>query len=401
MRDNIRLGRIAGVQVGLDWTVILVAWLIAWSLASGLLPAEVPGLSTIAYWAAALVVAALFFASLLAHELAHAVVATRQGLHVEGITLWLLGGVARLRGEAKTPGAEALIAGVGPLTSLAVAVPCIVVGAALDAAGSVPIVAASASWLGRVNLIIGIFNLLPGAPLDGGRLARAVFWRLRGDPLRATVWATSLGRLLGYGLVALGLLELFIGVSLGGLWFVILGIFLVVAARAERRQAELSARLAEIRVRDAITTDPPVIPAGITVDVLADAVPGRKETPGTWLVAATDGGVIGVLGAERVRDLSVERRRETRAGDLRTPLDALPETTPDESLLDLLERLPDEAELRAIVRAEGRIVGFVTPAGVARAVEQETGRSAPRPGPQGPPEPPGPQGPPEPPADQG
>ena len=397
MRDSIRLGRIAGISVGLDWTVILVAWLIAWSLASGLLPAEVPGLDAIAYWAAALLVAALFFASLLAHELAHAVVATRQGLHVEGITLWLLGGVARLRGEAKTPGAEALIAGVGPLTSLAVAVPFIAVGAALDAAGSAPIAAASASWLGRVNLIIGVFNLLPGAPLDGGRLARAVFWRLRGDPLRATVWATFLGRLLGYGLVLLGLLELFIGVSLGGLWFIILGIFLVFAAGAERRQAELSAALAQVRVRDAMTADPPVVPVGLTVDVLADAVPGRKDAPGTWLAADPDGTVVGVLGTERIRALSTARRRETRVAELITPVDSLPVTSPDERLLDLLERLPDEAELRAVVRSDGQVVGLMTPAGVARAIEASQGRGRRRPGagtpPEGPPpvteEPPG------------
>jgi Zn-dependent protease len=374
MRDSIRLGRIAGVPVGLDWTVLLVAWLIAWSLASRVLPLEVPGQASVACWAAALVVAALFFASLLAHELAHAVVAGRQGLQVEGITLWLLGGVARLRGEARSPGAEALIAGVGPLTSLALAVPCLALGAVLESAEAAPLVAASASWLGRVNFIIGLFNLLPGAPLDGGRLARAVFWKLRGDGLQATVWATFLGRLLGYLLVALGCVELFVDVDLGGLWFIVLGIFLVIAAGSERRQAELSAALADIWVGDAMVVDPPILPAGLTVDVLADTLPDRKDAPGTWLVAGPDGTIVGILGTEQVGGLSPERQRTTRVSDRTTGLESLPVAAPDERLLDLLERLPDEADLRAVVRADGRIAGLVTPASVARVVEAHQGR---------------------------
>lgn len=374
MRDSIRLGRIAGIPVGLDWTVVLVAWLIAWGLAARVLPSEVPGLPELAYWAAALVVAGLFFASLLAHELAHAVVAVRRGLHVEGITLWLLGGVARLRGSADSPGAEALIAGIGPLTSLVLAAPCLAVGVALDAAGTVPLLAAAAEWLGRVNLIIGLFNLLPGVPLDGGRLARALIWRVTGDELRATVWATFLGRLLGYGLVVLGCLELFVGFDIGGLWFIVLGIFLVVAAGAERRQAELAASMRGVLVAEAMSTELPRIPGGVTVDVLEGAVGGKAEAPATWVVVDPEGSVVGVLGAERIRAVSPSSRRTVRVGELATPIAELAETSPGEPLLDLLERLPDEAELRAVVRSGGELVGLLTPAGVALAVERASGR---------------------------
>ncbi|HSG87276.1 MAG TPA: site-2 protease family protein, partial [Candidatus Limnocylindrales bacterium] len=237
-----------------------------------------------------------------------------------------------------------------------------------------PLVAASASWLGRVNLIIGVFNLLPGAPLDGGRLVRALFWRLRGDGLQATVWATFLGRMLGYLLVALGCVELFVEVDLGGLWFIVLGIFLVIAAGSERRQAELSAALADVRVGDVMVVDPPTVPAGLTVDVLADALPDRKEAPGTWLVAEPDGTIVGILGTEQIGELSPERQRTTRVADRTTVLESLPVAAPEERLLDLLERLPDEADLRAIVRADGRIAGLVTPASVARVVEAHQGR---------------------------
>jgi len=172
MNDTIRLGRIAGIPIGVNWTVIGIAALMAWSLAGRLLPGEVPGLDPAAYWAAGAGVAVLFLASLLAHELAHAVVARRNGIGVDGITLWLLGGVARLRGEARTPGAEARIAIVGPLTSLAVGAVAFAVAAGLgrlDLAGPPALAVVAAQWLAVVNVVLGVFNLIPGAPLDGGR----------------------------------------------------------------------------------------------------------------------------------------------------------------------------------------------------------------------------------------
>lgn len=202
MLASIRMGTILGIPLSVNWSVLLVGWLIAFSLAGQVLPAQVPDLSAGLYWAAGGVVALLFFGSLLAHELSHAVVARREGLSVSGITLWLLGGVARLEGHPPSPGAEARIAGAGPLASLGLALGfgVVALGIALVPASDLTALAfASAAWLSFVNLILAVFNLLPGAPLDGGRIARAVLWRLGRDKLRATRLATGLGQLLGYG----------------------------------------------------------------------------------------------------------------------------------------------------------------------------------------------------------
>ena len=262
MFGSIRLGTILGIPVGVNWTVLLIAWLIAFSLAAQLLPAQVPGLADAAYWVAGAAAAALFFGSLLAHELSHAVVARREGLKVSGITLWLLGGVATMKGEARTPGAEARIAGVGPLTSflLAVAFGAAAIGLSLaPASDPVALAIAASGWLSLVNLVLAVFNLLPGAPLDGGRIARAIIWRWRRDKMQATRWSTGLGQVFGYGLAGIGVLRI-AGGDLGGAWFLLLGFFLSSAAGAERRSSELLETLRGVSVGDIMTRDPLACP---------------------------------------------------------------------------------------------------------------------------------------------
>ena len=186
MNENLSLGRIAGIHVGLNWSLLVVAALIAWSLATGILPPAAPGEASAAYWTAGVVSALVFLASLLAHELAHSIVAARRGVRVEGITLWLFGGVSKLGGDAGTPAIEATVAIVGPLTSLSVAVVVALVGLAVGAAGAPAILVAGLCWLAGINVALGLFNLVPGFPLDGGRLLRALLWRWRGDRVRAT-----------------------------------------------------------------------------------------------------------------------------------------------------------------------------------------------------------------------
>ena len=302
MFGSIHLGTVRGIPIGANWSVFLIAWLIAWGLAAQMLPAQVPGLSPISYWLAGTVVAVLFFASLLAHELAHAIVARREGQTVEGITLWLLGGVARMSGDARSPGAEARIAGVGPLTSLGLAVVFALVAVVISVTTSGAIAGlalAAAQWLAVVNFVLSLFNLLPGAPLDGGRIARAVLWRWRGDKLAATRWATGLGQVVGYGLVGLGLLEFVLGADLGGLWFVVLGIFLASAASAERRSVELTESLRGVRVAEVMTRDPLRVPGSLTVDTFVSAALGERRSS-TWLVTGPRG-----RGHRVARDRSV------------------------------------------------------------------------------------------------
>ena len=242
MDQNIRLGRIAGIPVGLNWSVLFVFGLLAWELADLVLPQDQPGHPVALYWIAGAVTTVLFFGSLLAHEAAHALVARRHGIAVRSITLWLFGGVSELEGEALTPDVEFRVAVVGPLTSFAVALAAGACSLLLHAgSGSTPVVAAALGWLAWINLLLGGFNLIPAAPLDGGRILRAVLWHRSGDgsapppPPRAVA-----RRSIGYALVVLGVLEC-LAVGLLGLSFALPRVVPVVGGpgRAERRTAPL------------------------------------------------------------------------------------------------------------------------------------------------------------------
>src|SRR5712691_4140996 len=170
MNENLSLGRIAGIHVGLNWSLLVIAALIAWNFAVGILPTAAPGQTSGAYWAAGIVSAFVYLASLLAHELAHSVVAMRRGVRVDGITLWLFGGVSRFSSETASPGAQALITFVGPLTSLVLGVLFYLVAVATGGGAHPGLFSATLAWLGYINISLGVFNLVPAFPLDGGRL---------------------------------------------------------------------------------------------------------------------------------------------------------------------------------------------------------------------------------------
>ncbi len=372
MFGSIRLATILGIPVRMNWSVLVIAWLIAFSLAVQVLPVQVPGLASGVYWVAGLAAAALFFLSLLTHELSHAVVARREGLAVSGITLWLLGGVARMSGDAPSPGAEARIAGVGPLTSFVLAIifglATLVIG--LAPAGEITSLAvAAAAWLALVNLILAAFNLLPGAPLDGGRLARAVLWRWRRDKMQATRWSTGLGQVLGYALVGIGVFRFASG-DVGGIWFVLLGFFLSAAAGAERRASELTEGLRGVRVEEIMTRDPMRLPATLTVDTMAAAALGQSRSS-TWLLVASGGAVTAMLDVDQLRTVRGDDRLTRRVGEVATPIDDVPFAHADELVVELLARLDGRAP-RALVRQRGTlagdVVGLVTPEDVSRAI---------------------------------
>jgi Zn-dependent protease len=367
---------VRGIPIGANWSVVLIAWLIAWGLAGQALPSQVPGLEPALYWSTGILAALAFLGSLLVHELAHAIVARREGHTVEGITLWLLGGVARISGDARTPGAEARIAGIGPLSSLALAgaFGLLAVGLGSLSGGTlVALAAAAVGWLAVVNIVLAVFNLLPAAPLDGGRLARAVFWRWRGDKLLATRWSTRLGQLLGSGLIAFGLLELVAAEDLGGLWSVILGIFLAGAASAERRQADSMDALRGVRVSEVMTHELVRVPASLTVDTFVGAVVGEGRSS-TWLLTGPGGVVSGLLSVDRLRGIRGSARQTTRLEALGVPLERVPIAEQDELVTDLLARLDEAQPPRAIVCEGEAIIGIVSPELIARTIQSRQRR---------------------------
>ncbi|MER5358606.1 site-2 protease family protein [Streptomyces sp. NPDC002785] len=376
MRATFTLGRIAGVRIGVHWSVLFIFGIIAFGLAQSRLPQVYPGHAPVVYWLAGLGAAVVFFASLLAHELAHAVVARRNGVVVDDIVLWLLGGVARLKSEASSPGAELRIAGVGPLVSLLLG-GLFVLGTWLLTLASAPgLLVEVVAWLAGINLLLAVFNALPAAPLDGGRLLRAFLWWRTGDRLRATAGATTAGRVLGCLLVVLGLVVFMRGGGFGGLWLALIGWFLIAVASAEGRQAQMRGVLAGVPVRDVMTRDPLTVPAALTVaDLLAD--PLYRYRHSAFPVTGVDGALVGLVTLDGARQVPLEKSGAVTVGEVMVPLSRTTVAGPDDSVADLLPRIEPGAEHRVLVMDEGRLIGILSLSDISRTVTWLT-NAAPR-----------------------
>lgn len=368
MNENIRLGRIGGVAVGLNWSVLLIFALITTGLATGRFPALYPDLTPVTYGAAGLAAGLVFMASLLAHEVAHALVARRNGIDVDGITLWLFGGVARLSGEAPDPGADLRVAGVGPLVSVLLAGTFFAMGLALDVIGVPAIIIGVFRWLAIINLILAVFNLMPAAPLDGGRILRAVLWRRRGDQLSASITAARAGRGFGWLLIAVGFMQFVVGAGFGGLWLVLIGWFLANAAEAEEQHARVRGALRGVVVSDVMSADPAVAPADISVSTFLDryVFPSRYST---FPLTGQAGEPAGLVTLKRVKQVPADRRGSTTVGEVACSVDELTVVAPDDSLADLVAKLSRCSEGRAVVVDHGRVVGIVSPTDIIRRLE--------------------------------
>jgi Zn-dependent protease len=369
MRASISLGRIAGIKVGINASVFLIIAILVGGLATGQLPAAFPGHSVVAYVIAAIIAAVLFMASLLAHELAHSVVARRNGIEVESIVLWLLGGVAQLQGEPKTPGADFRIAIVGPLTSLALAVIFGLGAGGVAQLGTAGLTFGVLAYLAATNAMLAVFNLIPAAPLDGGRVLRAALWRWRGNRQRAAVSAARAGRFVGFALIALGVLQVVTGSGLNGIWLALIGWFVVSAATAEEQQARLGAQLAGVTVGQVMTPGPTVLDGNLTV---AEFVAQLALTHpfSTYPIVDPQGRLTGLVTLNRVRAVPAELRATTRLREIACAPTEVPIARPEDPLGELLERMQGCADGRAVVVDDaGRVVGVVSPSDVARSLQ--------------------------------
>lgn len=374
-RRGLDLFRLFGVQIGIDYSWLIIFALVLASLSAGYFPRQYPGHAWAAYALIGLTATLLFFASVLIHELSHATVANRLGERVDRITLFLFGGMAHLSGEPRSATAELKIAAVGPLTSVVLGGLFWLLAAALRAAGVAPLWAAPFEYLGFVNVALAIFNLLPGFPLDGGRLLRAALWRRSGDLAAATRQAANWGGGIATGLMVLGALQIFAGGLIGGLWLIFIGMFLRGAARASYEGMLAQRALAHATVRDLMEAEPRTIPADATVQQAIDDYFLHHGYGGFPVVDA--GEPIGLLSLSMVQRCPPGERGQRRVREVMRPLDDQLVIAPDARVADALERMAAADSGRLVVRAAGRPPGLITRSRVLRFLQMKTGLDAP------------------------
>ncbi len=348
-----------GFEVSLDYSWFVIFFLILATFTASVFPQRLPGLRSGTYLIMGLLATALFFASLLGHELAHSLVARRKGVEVEGITLFIFGGMARTKSEARNPVDELLIAGAGPLASFVFAALFYGLAAALRARAPIPPAEVMFSYLGLVNLALGAFNLLPGFPLDGGRLLRALVWKISGNLQRATWVATTAGRGLGLGLVALGVLGAFAGGTLvGGLWLIFIGWFLTNAAGASYRHLMLTQVLRGVTAYEAMSRHPEVVDPELTLDALIHEHFFKR--PYNAFPVTVHGVLVGLVTLSQVKPVPREEWPNTLVREVMTPLADTSVVSPDTPMIDVVQRMAVAVSGRIMVVQNGRLEGIIS-----------------------------------------
>jgi Zn-dependent protease len=355
MGAAVTLFRIAGIPVRVHASWLVIYGLIAWSLSVGYFPRVLPDVTVLTHWASGLVAALLLFVSVFLHELSHSIVARAHDLPVSAITLHVFGGVSELGREPESPGVEFRIAIVGPLTSMALA------GLAFAGAafvGARPIVAAILGYLATVNVLVGVFNLVPGFPLDGGRVLRAILWRTKGNLQWATRIASRAGSTFGLVLIGLGVVRGLTGEFLGGLWFVLIGLFLRQAAEGSYQQLVVQRVLAPLRVRDVMTRD--------VIQVSPDAPLAQVVDDHFWRHHVTsfpvvDGGrVVGILSIHRLGDVPREQWPATVVRQVMLPITEALMAAPGDRVPAALEKLSRNGLGRLAVLDHDRLAGYLS-----------------------------------------
>lgn len=365
MQGSFKLGKIAGIEIGVHWSWLFIFVLITWSFAGGILEEFFPEWSDTRRWAVGIIVAAIFFASILLHELSHSLVAKARGIPVKGITLFVFGGVSNLGREAQSAGEEFQIAIVGPLTSLAVGALFAVLWAALR--GPAPEEAAIAGYLAFINGVIAAFNMLPGFPLDGGRVFRSIVWVRKRNLLKATRTASRMGEYVAYALMAAGAIQFLFGNVVGGVWMVLIGVFLRGASTASYEQMVLQTALQGVTAAELARTDyvpvPPDMPVAHLVNELMLAGRGR-----CYPVMAGEE-LLGLITLRDVRRLERERWPTTAVFHAMTPFERLRTVSPGEDATTLLQMM-GEADLNQLPVIEGRLLlGIVSRGDILRLIQ--------------------------------
>lgn len=364
---RVKLGKVLGFEISIDWSWLLIFFLVTYTLALGYFPTFYPTFSPTTDWILGVLAAILLFCSVLVHGLSHSVVARRYGTEVKGITLFLFGGVSQTADEPKSAREEFWMALVGPLASFVLAGIFYLIGSwGVTFDWPRPTVAVL-GYLAGINLLLGLFNLVPGFPLDGGRILRSAIWSVTGDLPKATRYASYAGQGFGYALMALGFLGILNRNLIGGLWMIFIGWFLVGAARSSYQQVVMRQALSGVRVEQVMTTNVPPVPADLSVRQFVDDMLLHNEFSCYPVVQGDE--VIGVIGAEEVRKIPSQNWEFVRVGEVRHHIDDAYEIGVDDDAWEALSKLSDEHVCRLIVVEDNHLKGTVGRESVYRLVQ--------------------------------
>jgi Zn-dependent protease/CBS domain-containing protein len=364
MKGSLRIGRIAGIDIAIHYTWLLIFILITWSLAAGYFPEQYKGWEVWLYWVTAAVAAFLLFFSVLFHELAHSLVAKSQGLPVKSITLFLLGGISNLEKEPEKPGLEFTIAIVGPLSSVLLAF----IFKAVDFLGYATLgpVKAVVDYMFTLNVLLAAFNVLPGFPLDGGRVLRAIIWGATNDLKKATNIATIVGQVFGWIFIIGGVVMALAGDFMGGIWLVLIGWFLNGAAEASRRELELRSMWLNVRVASVMNDRPETVEPSAPVSLLVNDVyikRGLRVTP-----VVHEDSLQGIVTIADIKKVSPSDWPTTSVGKIMTGL-PLKTVRPEDSMSTAVQIMAENGFDQLPVVAGDRLVGMLSRADIIRYVQ--------------------------------
>ncbi len=362
LNSSLRLFTIRGIEVGVHYSWLIVFALVTWSLSAYVFPREATNLSTVDYWVLGAITSLLLFASVLIHELSHSFVALSRGMEAKSITLFIFGGVSNLSGDAKEPSTEFWVAIVGPLASFVLAALAWLLAAVVNE----PRVDLVANYLVYINISLGLFNLVPGFPLDGGRVLRAILWRVTGNQRSATEWAGTAGKLVAWGMFAIGVVMLFNGQIVGGVWLAAIAWFLHSAASGAVQQQVFEARLAHVKVGDVVQPVEVSVMPGVTV---AELIDGYLLPHNLRAVPVIDGRLVGIVSVDDIMRVPPAVRGNVIVAEVMGGRDRVHVVAADSSVQDAIELLA-EHELDQLVVMDGdRFVGFLTRADVMRQLQ--------------------------------
>lgn len=360
MHSNIKLGRISGIEIGLHYSWFIIAALIAFSLSEHFHQVN-PNWGTSQIWIVALFTAVLFFVSLLLHELSHSLVAQARGLKVTAITLFALGGVSQIEGDSPDAKTEFWVAIAGPIASLIIGLGCLALAAGLGwQRPAEPRTGATAVlvWLGYINVVLAIFNLVPGFPLDGGRVLRSIVWAVTKNADRSTRIAARIGQAVAFLFILDGIWQFFSGAGFGGLWIAFIGWFLMEAARASYAQVEVAAAFRGVRVSEVMSRDCVSVDRGMSLQEFVDTY--LLKTGQRCFAVADQGRLVGLITPRDVGAIPREHWGMSTVREAMRPLEELHIITPDTQVLDALKLMAGKDVNQLPVVANGTLQGIVS-----------------------------------------